>query len=131
MSYAIKFVKAIKLCQNREHIFKLIDLQYPLTKTIASLPPLDHDEKVIVGVEVAELVVAPEREPEVGAEVELAVVPQVRGQRHLRQQLREGLLQRGHRQVARPRPRVAPLQILAVAPERVPTDGVCLASKDR
>ena len=70
-------------CQNREHIFKLIDLQYPLTKTIASLPPLDHDKEVIVGVEVAELVVAPEREPEVGAEVELAVVPQVRGQRHL------------------------------------------------
>ena len=70
-------------CQNREHIFKLIDLQYPLTKTIASLPSLDHDKEVIVGVEVAELVVAPEREPEVGAEVELAVVPQVRGQRHL------------------------------------------------
>ena len=78
----------------------------------------------------AELVVAPEREPEVGAEVELAVVPQVGGQRHLRQQLREGLLQRGHRQVARPRPRVAPLQILAVAPERVPTDGVCLERVD-
>ena len=68
-----------------------------------------------------------ESDPHVGAEVELAVVLQVLGQRDVVQQLWEGLLHGGHSQVTGPCSGIALQQVLAVAREGVSPDGVGLA----
>ena len=74
-----------------------------------------------------ELVMPLEGDPHVGAEVELAVVLEILWHRDIIQELGEGLLHGGHRQVAGSGPGVPLDQVLAIFAESVAPDGVGLA----
>ena len=96
-------------------------------RTTFKFPSLNHDKEVVIRIKVTELVMILEGDPHVGAEVELAVILEIFRHRDIVQELWEGLLHGGHRQVAGPRPGVALNQVLAVFSESVPPDGVGLA----
>ena len=65
-------------------------------------PSLDHDQKVVIWVKVAELVVALESDPHVRTQVKFPVVLEVNREGDIVQKLRKSLLHRGHCKIAGP-----------------------------
>ena len=98
-----------------------------ILRTTLKFPSLNHDQEVVIWIEVTELVMALEGDPHVGAEVELAVTLEIFWHRDIIQKLGEGLLHGGHGQVAGSCPGVPLDQVLAIFTKSVSPDGVGLA----
>ena len=63
-----------------------------ILRTTLKFPSLNHDQEVVIWIEVTELVMALEGNPHVWAEVELAVTMEIFWHRDFIQKLGEGLL---------------------------------------